>query len=170
MPKHKQAVDVVRVAVGAVVENMSTVQQDTPDHANSDANKAIQAHPFDELCVLITLRSAKQVLAGCWELPGGKIEPDESPEQAVVRELREEVGIEVKPIVALPKVEHTYDHATVCLLPFICQRLQGTPKPIEVDDARWVRPSDLKSYTFPEASLPVIDALLAAIEQAQRSA
>jgi len=156
MTTQPNAVPVVQVAVGAVVENVSTIDQASPDTA--------QHARFTELTpehvrLLITRRRTGQVFAGLWELPGGKIERDESPQQAVVRELREEVGIEIEPIHALPPVEHAYAHATVCLLPFVCRRLSGLPEPIEVADARWVSLHELDAYDFPEASLPVLGTL-----------
>lgn len=156
----RDACDVVCVAVAAVVENMSTVAQPDPPAAGDAAWGA--ADP-EHVRVLITRRRAEQVLGGCWELPGGKLESGESPEQAVVRELREEVGIEVRPIASLPRVEHVYEHATVRLLPFVCRRVRGLARPIDVAAVRWVAPDELASYRFPAASLPVIEALLAGL-------
>lgn len=156
----RDACDVVCVAVAAVVENMSTVAQPVPPATNVAAWGT--ADP-EHVRVLITRRRAEQVLGDYWELPGGKLEADESPEQAVVRELREEVGIEVRPIAPLPCVEHAYEHATVRLLPFVCRRVQGVARPIDVAAVRWVAPGELGAYHFPAASLPVIDALLAGL-------
>lgn len=158
----------VRVAVAAVVENVSAVDENchATGHSNdrqalTDALSPWASTPIRDLRVLITLRRAEQVLAGRWELPGGKVEPGESAEQAVVRELREEVGIDVEPISSLPAVEHVYEHASVRLLPFVCRRVSGQVRAIEVADAKWVALGALHRYAFPEASLPVIDSLLA---------
>ncbi|MGB0768491.1 MAG: (deoxy)nucleoside triphosphate pyrophosphohydrolase [Phycisphaeraceae bacterium] len=133
----------VRVAIAAVVEKMST------------------AHADDPYRILITLRHAAQVLAHHWELPGGKVEPHETPRQAVVRELREEVGIAVEPLAQLPPVDHDYPHAAVRLIPFVCRRIAGKPSPVEVAQTRWVRPKDLDQHAFPKASLPVLESLRA---------
>lgn len=143
----------VDVAVAAVVEKLSTIDALSPEHQKSADHAPLR--------LLITLRKTKGVLGGLWELPGGKIEPGESPEAAAVRELQEEVGIVVKPIAELPTVEHTYEHAHVRLRPFVCRRLHGMPDPIEVDDAKWVGLEELEHYAFPEASLPVLEALKA---------
>ncbi|MEM9345819.1 MAG: (deoxy)nucleoside triphosphate pyrophosphohydrolase [Planctomycetota bacterium] len=115
--------------------------------------------------VLITKRKAAQVLGGYWELPGGKVEPNEAAPKAVIRELREEVGIEVQPIDQLEQAEHHYDHAHVRLIPFICRWIAGTPQALEVDQVRWVSPHDLTNYAFPEASLPVIQSLTRWLER-----
>lgn len=118
-----------------------------------------------DLRVLITLRDPERVLGGYWELPGGKVEGDESPRDAVVRELREEVGITVEPITELLPIEHTYEHASVRLLPFVCRRLHGKPEPIDVEEVRWVKLTDLSSYDFLEASLPVITELIESLRE-----
>lgn len=112
-----------------------------------------------EIRILITQRTADQVLGGLWELPGGKVEPDESAAAAAVRELHEEVGIEVQTIHTLTPVDHRYDHAHVNLIPFICKHVAGKPQPLQVDQVRWVRPDELADYAFPDASLPILDEL-----------
>lgn len=149
--------EVVRVAIGAVVEKVSTHHLDTP--ATDTTRYSITQDP-EPVRILITLRTNERVLGSMWELPGGKVEQDESAAQAVVRELREEVGIEIEPFSELPSVEHEYPHASVRLLPFVCRRISGQPRAIEVAEVRWVTPEELRNFRFPEASLPVIDALI----------
>lgn len=139
MAHELSANDIVDVAIGIVLED-----------ASASAPR-----------VLITQRTADQVLGGCWELPGGKVEPDESPSDAVVRELFEETGINARPIAELNATDHRYDHAHVRLIPFICEHIGGTPAPLQVDQVRWVRPDELADFTFPQASLPVLDELIA---------
>ena len=120
---------VVRVAVGIVIE--------------ADA---------DGWSVLITRRRDGAVLGGFWELPGGKIRPDETPAQCVARELMEEVALVVEPVRALSTVAHDYDHARVVLHPWVCARRGGEVEHREVAEHRWVRPELLSSYAFPPAN------------------
>lgn len=150
----------VVVSIGAVVENMSSLTQTRPPSLTIDAMRSTNCAA---LRVLITLRSEGRALAGHWELPGGKVEDNETPEQAVVRELREEVGIEVLPVMALPTVEHVYKHAHVRLLPFVCRRVSGLPCAVDVDEARWVGLDEFSGLRFPEASLPVLASLRSVI-------
>lgn len=113
-----------------------------------------------QLRVLITRRPANTVYGGYWELPGGKVDPDESPQDATVRELQEELGILVKPTQALTPVSHIYPHAHVLLHPYICQWLSGSIQHLAVEEHRWVQLAELKDYAFPEANLPIIVQLI----------
>lgn len=144
---------IVDVALAVVVDNLSD-QSTRQAHSNSEANSA--AMDRARINVLIARRKAEQVLGGYWELPGGKVQADESPRDAAVRELREEVGIDAEPIHTLPTVTHQYEHAHVRLHPFICLISAGTPSAIQVDEVRWVRPDELSDYRFPQATLPVL--------------
>ncbi|MEM6259352.1 MAG: (deoxy)nucleoside triphosphate pyrophosphohydrolase [Planctomycetota bacterium] len=157
MRPHDQSEQWVKVAIALVVEKMSP----DPGQAPLDQKHSLiaQSGRTSGTRVLITKRKAARILGGLWELPGGKVEPNESARQAVIRELREEVAIEVEPIAQLEQVEHRYDHAHVRLIPFICKRVAGTPQALEVDELRWVSPQNLANYSFPEASLPVIQSL-----------
>lgn len=109
--------------------------------------------------VLITRRRANVVLAGFWELPGGKVELGESVRQCVARELGEELGVQVEVGTELKPCEYRYDHGTVRLRPFYCRLTGGRPRPREVAECRWVSPADLGRYRFPPAN----DALLLAV-------
>lgn len=109
--------------------------------------------------VLITRRRENVVLAGFWELPGGKVEPGESVRQCVARELEEELGVQVEVGKELKPCEHRYDHGAVRLLPFYCRLIGGQPQPLEVAECRWVSPADLGCYRFPPAN----DALLLSV-------
>ncbi|MEO0514695.1 MAG: 8-oxo-dGTP diphosphatase MutT [Planctomycetota bacterium] len=106
--------------------------------------------------VLISRRAKDGVLGGYWEFPGGKLDPGESAEACVVRELREELGIEVRPTSAMKPIEHTYAHAHVVLRPFYCEHLSGEPKALEVDDWRWAELSALHQYEFPPANAELL--------------
>ena len=141
------------IEVALVVDNLS-VQNTHNSDSNTDATHATSAHWPIQL--LIARRKAEQVLGGYWELPGGKVEANESPRDAAVRELREEVGIDANPIHTLPAVTHQYDHAHVRLHPFVCQIIHGSPSAIQVDQVRWVSPDELSDYRFPQATLPVL--------------
>jgi len=113
--------------------------------------------------VLITRRHADRPLGGLWELPGGKVEPGESAEAAVVRELCEEVGIEARVIGTLPTVDHVYEHARVRLRPFWCEVVEGEARPIDVAEVAWVEPAELARRPFPEANRPLIGSIIAAL-------
>lgn len=133
--------------------------------SNTDSCQAETARSGSErgVEILISRRPEGVVYAGWWEIPGGKVHHGETPEACVVRELREEVGVEVEVVGALPDVVHTYPHATVRLLPRLCRLVPGSPEPraLAVAEVRWAPAADLPAYRFPEANLPIVEALLA---------
>lgn len=159
---------IVDVAIAIVVDKLSANEGVAHRHPTPAGNQAAQGHAGPR--ILISKRRADQVLAGYWELPGGKVEPGEAPRDTAIRELREEVGIEVDPIATLPAVEHVYEHAHIRLLPSICTLVSGEASPIQVDQIRWVPPHELNNYTFPEASRPVITALRRWLSENTRAA
>lgn len=108
---------------------------------------------------LACLRPAGKHLGGMWEFPGGKVEAGESSEDALVRELREELGIEAAVHAALVPVEWTYDRGKIRLLPFLCHIIRGTPRPLEHDALRWCAPSEFEDIVWAPADLPVLDQL-----------
>lgn len=109
--------------------------------------------------LLICQRKPDVPLGGLWEFPGGKLEPGESPEQAAVREVREELGIDVAPVGRLGPITHTYPHATVTLTPILCRHLAGEPNAVDCADWRWVHRTELAQYPFPEANAPLLACL-----------
>ncbi|HWB55102.1 MAG TPA: 8-oxo-dGTP diphosphatase MutT [Tepidisphaeraceae bacterium] len=111
--------------------------------------------------LLICQRRAGGTFADFWEFPGGKIEAGESPELCVVRELREELNIEVEPTRALDVICYTYPAFAVRLHPFICRMVSGTPSPIECQQVLWVRSDELSQYPFPDANRSLLDKLIA---------
>lgn len=115
--------------------------------------------------VLITRRRHDTVYPGYWELPGGKLSPEESVDACVVRELREETGIEVFVFGELPGVEHEYPHARVSLHPRLCVMTQGSlePRNLQVAEHRWVEPAQLREFQFPEANERILKELLARV-------
>jgi len=102
--------------------------------------------------VLICRRRATDPLAGCWEFPGGKVEPAESPTECLRRELREELTIEITIRTALDPFEYTYPHVKVFLHPFVCDHMEGEAKPLAAEELRWIRPSELNEFKFPPAN------------------
>jgi len=110
--------------------------------------------------ILIALRPENGFLGGLWEFPGGKVEDGESLEEAVVREVEEEVAVKVQVKNLFATIEHQYSHFTITLNAFICQYISGTPKTLGCEDWRWVRREELKEYAFPRANGKIIEGLL----------
>ena len=106
--------------------------------------------------ILIARRRRDGVLGGYWEFPGGKCEPGESLQQCLVREMREELDIDVQVADALSPIEHRYDHGHVRLHPFICTHQAREPKAVEVSEFCWVAPDQLGNYTFPPANTALL--------------
>jgi len=108
---------------------------------------------------LITRRHKHSHLGHLWEFPGGKLEKDESPEACIVRECREEIGIEVKPLRLFHEVQHSYPEVTVHLYFFICEIVSGNPQALDCAGIAWADAQELKNYEFPEADLDLIQTL-----------
>lgn len=114
---------------------------------------------LDQGRVLLTKRGDGKHLAGMWEFPGGKLERGESPEDAVVRECREECGIEVEVIDIFDVTHHRYPEKDVLLLFYRCALRAGEVRNIQVADHAWVEPRELDAYTFPTADARVVERL-----------
>lgn len=108
--------------------------------------------------VLIGQRPQGKQLAGQWEFPGGKVEAGETPEDALIRELQEELGIEVKRACLAPFVfaSHTYDSFHLLMPLFLIRRWDGEPQAHEHTALKWVRPNDMRDYPMPPADLPLV--------------
>lgn len=106
--------------------------------------------------VLICQRSATMKLPMKWEFPGGKIEQDESKEDCLQREIKEELGMIITIDLALKPVEHNYPDFSICLYPFICKWESGKVLPAEHKQAIWVNASELLNYDWAEADLPIV--------------
>lgn len=108
--------------------------------------------------VLIAQRPEGKALAGLWEFPGGKIEPGERPEQALIRELREELGIDVNAACLAPFVftSHAYDSFHLLMPLYLLRRWSGTVQRREHAALKWVKPSQLSDYPMPPADEPLV--------------
>jgi 8-oxo-dGTP diphosphatase len=111
--------------------------------------------------VLIAERPPGKAMAGLWEFPGGKIEAGETPETALIRELDEELGIQVKAACLAPFTfaSHAYGAFHLLMPLYVCRRWDGTPRALEHAAIKWVRPKDLADYPMPAADLPLIPML-----------
>jgi 8-oxo-dGTP diphosphatase/A/G-specific adenine glycosylase len=106
--------------------------------------------------ILITQRRNNVHLAGLWEFPGGKVEPGESLEVALEREIREELGLKIRINDEFLVIDHDYPSKSVRLHFFQCTTIEGEARPLDVADLRWVSPRDLTNYRFPPADLELI--------------
>ena len=109
--------------------------------------------------ILIDRRKPEGLLGGLWEFPGGKKEPSETLEQALHREVREELGIRIRIQRSLIALDHAYSHFRIRLHAFECAYLSGTPQCLGCDAFKWVRPRDLRRYAFPAANGKIIEVL-----------
>ena len=112
--------------------------------------------------VLIAQRPEGKTLAGLWEFPGGKIEPGERPEQTLIRELHEEIGIHVKEACLAPLTfaSHAYDDFHLLMPLYVCRRWDGEAKAREGQTLAWVRANKLRDYAMPAADIPLIPHLI----------
>jgi 8-oxo-dGTP diphosphatase len=111
--------------------------------------------------ILLARRPEGKSMAGLWEFPGGKVEPGETPEAALIRELREELGIDVAASCLAPFTfaSHEYEKFHLLMPLFLCRRWKGTPTPKEGQTLAWVAPNKLSEYKMPEADRPLIPLL-----------
>jgi 8-oxo-dGTP diphosphatase len=111
--------------------------------------------------VLLAERPAGRTMAGLWEFPGGKVEQGERPEETLIRELKEELGIIVKEACLAPLTfaSHTYPDFHLLMPLYVCRRWEGTATALEGQRLAWVRPNRLQDYPMPPADLPLISHL-----------
>jgi mutator protein MutT len=111
--------------------------------------------------ILIDRRKSGGKMGGLWEFPGGKVEPGESIETCVAREVQEELGIQIAVGESLMTIVHDYTEFVLTLHVHHCRHISGKPQTIECDEIRWVMPEELSQFTFPEANAVIIQALQA---------
>ena len=108
--------------------------------------------------VLLARRPPHKLLALKWEFAGGKVEPGEPAEAAIIREIREELGCDIEIISALPRFNHDYIRVVIEMIPFVCRLRPGSPEPHphEHPEIVWVEPERLQEYDLAAADVPVV--------------
>lgn len=108
--------------------------------------------------VLLAQRPEGKSMAGLWEFPGGKVEPGEAPELALIRELKEELEIDVTASCLAPFTfaSHTYEKFHLLMPLYVCRKWQGIPTPVEGQTLKWVRPVRMGDYPMPPADEPLV--------------
>jgi len=111
--------------------------------------------------VLLAQRPKGKSMEGLWEFPGGKIEPGETPEEALIRELHEELGIDTwsSCLAPLTFASHTYEDFHLLMPLFACRKWEGIVQSLEGQALKWVRPNQLRDYPMPPADEPLIPVL-----------
>ena len=111
--------------------------------------------------VLLAQRPPGKSMEGLWEFPGGKVEPGEAPEAALIRELHEELGIDTweSCLAPLTFASHGYEDFHLLMPLFACRKWAGTPQGKEGQTLKWVRPNEMRDYPMPPADLPLIPVL-----------
>ncbi len=111
--------------------------------------------------VLLTRRPEGKEMAGLWEFPGGKLEPGETPEACLIRELEEELGLATweSCLAPLTFASHAYQNFHLLMPLYICRKWQGIVRPRESQGVAWVRPRELADYAMPPADAPLIPIL-----------
>lgn len=112
--------------------------------------------------VLITRRPEGKSMAGLWEFPGGKVEPGEGPEEALIREMAEELAVTIRPACLAPLTfaSHRYDSFHLLMPLYVCRRWEGPVTAREGQGTAWVRPNRLRDYPMPPADEPLVSHLI----------
>ncbi|MBE9222709.1 8-oxo-dGTP diphosphatase MutT [Cyanobacterium stanieri LEGE 03274] len=115
----------------------------------------------DEGLILIDKRRNKGTMANKWEFPGGKFEDGENAQECIVREIKEELGIDIRVGKHLMNVRHDYPHVSLTLMVYYAHILSGEPKTLECAEIRWVKPEQLSDFDFPDANYQIIEKIQA---------
>jgi 8-oxo-dGTP diphosphatase len=110
--------------------------------------------------VLIAQREAGSHMELRWEFPGGKLEPDETPEECIVREIKEELDLDIEVIDIYKVVKFKYEEKDILLLCYLCKILSGEGKPLECNDFKWVERDKLLEYEFVPADFPIVEKIM----------
>lgn len=110
--------------------------------------------------ILVARRGAQQSQAGMWEFPGGKVDSGETPEEALVRELQEELGITVTVLRPLTPVLYSYPSISIELVPFVCRIVKGEPYPHEHSEIIWLQPTSASTLDWTPADIPIMEEYL----------
>jgi mutator protein MutT len=141
---------------------MKTPRSEIRNHASRSLHQPVEVSAaliFRDGKVLITQRHAKSHLGGLWEFPGGKRESNETFEQCLVRELREELGIEVEVGTLFDEIAHAYAEKTVRLKFFVCKLISGKLRPLDCAAFKWVDKMELADFEFPVADARLLEKL-----------
>ena len=110
--------------------------------------------------ILISKRKENGLLGGLWEFPGGKIEEGEIAENCIIREIKEELGVHVRPTSFLKQIKHAYTHFSITMVAYSCDFLHGSPQPLGCDDWQWIKPGEIKRLPFPRANHKLFDQII----------
>ncbi|HPX69486.1 MAG TPA: 8-oxo-dGTP diphosphatase MutT [Bacillota bacterium] len=110
--------------------------------------------------VLIAQRQQGSHMEYKWEFPGGKLEPDETPEECIIREIKEEMDIDIEVDDIYKVVKFRYEEKDILLLCYLCRIIKGDLKAIECNDFRWVTKDELPGFDFVPADLPIVEKLI----------
>lgn len=110
--------------------------------------------------VLVAKRSHEMDQAGLWEFPGGKVDKNESPENCLFREIREELKLNIQITYSLSPIVHHYPDISIRLIPFITSIVEGHPLALEHEKVQWFLPADLKKLAWSPADIPVLNEYL----------
>jgi mutator protein MutT len=145
-----------------------TIEKQSGDASGLSRQPAIGNRKFIEVSaalifcagkLLITQRHADAHLGGLWEFPGGKREPGETFETALVREIREELGVEISVGKLFEEIAHDYPEKSVHLKFFLCRLLAGEPRPLDCAAVKWIEKAGLRAHAFPAADARLLEKL-----------